>query len=98
MRLYNILKKPIITEKTNSLEMLNNSYVFNVSKDATKIDIKKSILDLYWAYVKSVNIVNVKEKFKHWRKKWMQVKRANFKKAYVTLRDAKAKIDFSVIK
>jgi len=98
MRLYTILKKPVITEKTSSLELKNNSYVFVVSKDATKIDIKTSVFKLYWVNVASVNIVNVREKFKHWRKRWMQIKRSSFKKAYVTLKDDKAKIDFSVVK
>jgi ribosomal protein L23 len=47
MRLYTILKKPVITEKTSSLEMLNNTYVFNISGSATKIDVKKSVKELY---------------------------------------------------
>ena len=97
MRLYTILKKPVITEKTSSLELKNNSYVFVVSKDATKIDIKTSVFKIYWVDVASVNIINVREKFKHWKKR-MQTKRSSFKKAYVTLKDVKAKIDFSVVK
>jgi ribosomal protein L23 len=78
--------------------MLNNTYVFNISGSATKIDVKKSVKELYWVDVASVNIVNVREKFKHSRKRWMQIKRSTVKKAYITLKDAKAKIDFSIIK
>ena len=98
MRLYRILKKPIVTEKTSNLEITQNTYVFNVSKDSTKIDVKKAILDLYWVEVESVNILNTREKFKFGKKRWMQVKRRTEKKAYVTLKDSKAKIDFSIIK
>jgi large subunit ribosomal protein L23 len=47
MRLYRILKKPITTEKSSNLEVVNNTYVFEVSSDATKIDVKKAILELY---------------------------------------------------
>jgi large subunit ribosomal protein L23 len=47
MRLFRILKKPVVTEKTSNLEMNQNTYVFTVSSDATKIDIKKTVLDLY---------------------------------------------------
>ncbi len=97
MRLYRILKKPIVTEKTSNLEVTNNTYVFEVSKDATKIDIKKAILEIYGVEVASVNIVNTRAKFKFGRK-WTQLKRRETKKAYVALKNSKAKIDFSVIK
>ena len=43
MRLFRILKKPITTEKTSNLSLIKNTYVFEVSDDATKIDIKKAI-------------------------------------------------------
>lgn len=98
MRLFRILKKPVVTEKASNLEMKQNTYVFMVSPDSTKIDIKKAILELYWIEVESVNIVNTREKFKYWRKRGMQVKRRSEKKAYVTLKDKKAKLDISVIK
>ncbi len=97
MRIYRILKKPIVTEKTSNLEMTKSCYVFEVSQDATKIDVKKAISEIYWVQVESVNIVHLREKFKFGRK-WMQTKRSAFKKAYVTLKDKTAKIDFSLVK
>jgi len=97
MRLHRILKKPIVTEKTSPLELNNNCYVMEVSKDATKIDIKRSVLDLYGVEVASVNVLNTREKFK-FGKKGLQLRQRTTKKAYITLKDAKAKIDFSVIK
>ena len=42
MRLYNVIKKPIITEKSALQEMKNNTFVIKVLDSATKIDIKKS--------------------------------------------------------
>ncbi len=98
MRLFRILKKPVVTEKTSSLEMKNNTYVFIVASDATKIDVKKAVLDLYWVEVSSVNMLNTREKFKYWKKRGLQLKRRVEKKAYVTLKNEKDKIDFSIIK
>lgn len=98
MRIFRILKKPITTEKTSILEMANNTYVFEVDSSATKIDIKKSIMELYKVEVASVNVLHTREKFKYGKKRWMQLRKRSTKKAYVTLKDTKAKIDFSVIK
>jgi large subunit ribosomal protein L23 len=98
MRLFKILKKPIQTEKASNLEMKNNTYVFIVAPDATKIDIKKAVLDIYGVMVASVNILHTREKFKYSKKKSMQLRKRSQKKAYVTLKDDKAKIDFTIVK
>ena len=69
MRIFRILKKPITTEKTSVLEMNNNTYVFEVDSSATKIDIKKSVLELYKVEVASVNVLHTREKFKYGKKR-----------------------------
>jgi large subunit ribosomal protein L23 len=69
MRIFRILKKPITTEKTSVLEMNNNTYVFEVDSSATKIDIKKSIMELYKVEVASVNVLHTREKFKYGKKR-----------------------------
>lgn len=97
MRLFDIIKKPIVTEKSSLLELKNWCYVLEVSNDSTKIDIKKSILDIYWVEVESVRVLHTREKFKQW-KKGTVVRQRSTKKAYVTLKDANAKIDFSILK
>ena len=97
MRLYRLIKKPIVTEKTSNLELTNNTYVFTVDKSSTKIDIKKAIFELYGIEVSDVNIVNTREKFKNGRK-WPQVRKRSTKKAYVKLRNSEDKIDFSIVK
>lgn len=98
MRLFRILKKPITTEKTSNLSLIKNTYVFEVASDATKIDIKKEINEIYWVEVWSVNVLHTREKFKYGRKKWMQLRKRSTKKAYVTLKDSKAIIDFTITK
>jgi large subunit ribosomal protein L23 len=68
MKLFDIIKKPIVTEKSSSLELNGSTYVLEVSDSSTKIDIKKAILEVYGAEVDSVRIVNTKEKFKQGKK------------------------------
>lgn len=97
MRLYKILKKPVVTEKTSNAEMLNSCYAIEVSRDATKIDIKKAVFEIYWLEVSSVNVLTTRKKFKH-GKKGMQLRKRTTKKAFITLKDKKAKLDFSLIK
>ncbi len=97
MRLYRLIKKPIITEKTSNLEIKNSTYTFLVDKSATKIDIKKAIFEIYWVEVSDVNIVNTREKFKFGRK-GTQIKKRPSKKAYVKLKNPEDKIDFSILK
>lgn len=97
MKLFDIIKKPIVSEKASILEMKNSTYVLEVLDNATKIDIKKAILDIYKVEIQDVRIVSTREKFKQW-KKWTVIKKRAWKKAYVTLKDNKNKIDFSILK
>ncbi len=98
MRLYRLIKKPVTTEKTSNMSLLKNVFVFEVSKDATKVDIKKAISSLYWEEVAKVNIINTREKFK-FGKKWARTYRKKpWKKAYVTLKNPNAKIDYTIVK
>lgn len=98
MRLYRILKRPITTEKTSALTLVKNVYVFEVADDATKIDIKKAISEIYWLEVAEVNILHTREKYKYGRTRNIVLRRRSTKKAYVTLKDPKAKIDFTITK
>jgi len=98
MRLYRIIKKPIVTEKTSSMELKKPVYAFEVDASATKIDIKKAILDVYGVQVAEVNVLTTREKYKFGRKRGMQLRKASMKKAYVTLKNKNDKIDFSLTK
>jgi len=96
MGLFDIVKKPIVTEKSSMVGLKNPTYVIEVSSSATKIDIKKAILEIYKTEVSSVRILNTREKFKQW-KKWIVLRKRSSRKAYVRLKDKKDKIDFSII-
>lgn len=80
---YDILLKPIFTEKSYNQTTNQNKYYFKVHKDANKVDVKKSIEYIYWITPKSVNIVNVPYKG---RARRSLVRRA-YKKAIITLKD-----------
>ena len=56
--MYDIIKMPLLTEKSNSLESLGK-YVFIVSSDSNKIQIKKAIEHIFNVEVKNVNIINI---------------------------------------
>lgn len=98
MRLYRILLKPIVTEKTANMGMAKARYAFEVAPDATKIDVKKAVKELYGVEVADVNILNTREKFKYGRKRGMQIKRRETKKAYITLKNASDVLDVTLVK
>ncbi|MDD3842236.1 MAG: 50S ribosomal protein L23 [Candidatus Izemoplasmatales bacterium] len=54
---YQIIKRPIVTEKTNKLAE-KNQYTFEVDRNANKIEIKQAVEALFNVKVKSVNVIN----------------------------------------
>ena len=80
-----ILLEPKVTEKSSMIGELNNQYVFKVSKNATKPEIKKAVeLMFEGAEVESVQITNVKGKRKIFKR--LPGQRASWKKAYIKLK------------
>lgn len=82
--IYKILKRPLITEKTSDLSMLNK-YIFVVGQTANKSEVKKSVESLYGVSVLGVNIIKVPRRKRH-RGRVMGWK-AGFKKAIVTVKE-----------
>lgn len=58
-----IIKAPIITEKTSDLKA-NNTVVFSVDIHANKTQIKQAVEEIWGVKVESVNTINVKPKTK----------------------------------
>ena len=79
---YDIIRRPIITEKA-TLASENNAIAFEVSIKSSKKQIKAAVENLFNVKVKSVNTLVVKGKVKRFRGKLG--KRRDLKKAYVTL-------------
>ncbi len=82
---YDIVKNPILSEKGTRLSQTDNKYVFRVSRDANKIEIRRAIEKLYKVRVKDVNTMNVPGKKKRLGAKLG--KRPDWKKAVVTLQE-----------
>lgn len=57
---YDIVKKPIITEKTEILRREFNKYTFEVNKKANKIEIKKAVETLFNVKVVDIATLNIK--------------------------------------
>ena len=63
MRAEEIIKAPIVTEKSSS-ELQNGKYTFEVNKKATKIEIANAVEKLFGVKVLKVNTISVKGKQK----------------------------------
>ena len=84
-RLYKVLLAPRVTEKTARVAADSNQYVFEVSSDANKADVRDAVEHLFEVNVESVRIVNMKGKTKAFRMR--PGKRSDWKKAYVRLQE-----------
>lgn len=84
--LHDVLRRPIITEKSNYQAGELNQYVFEVSMNATKQMVKDAIETTFDVDVLRVNIVNVPAKrSRRWRNRRVKVRRSAYKKAIITL-------------
>ena len=86
---YDVLRAPLITEKSTTISEYNQ-VGFKVAIDATKPQIRAAIEALFEVEVKAVNTIVMKGKTKRFRGR--PGRRADTKKAYVTLADG-ASID-----
>jgi large subunit ribosomal protein L23 len=91
MMIYDVIKKPLVTEKTSVAKDDNNVVAFVVDKAANKIEIKEAVEKLFKVEVETVKTVNVAGKVKRYGTR--QGKRSNWKKAYVTLKSG-SNVDF----
>lgn len=84
--IYDILRKPIITEKSSYQSSELNQYVFEVHRKATKAQIKEAVETLFDVTVLRVNVINVPAKrSRRARSRRVLVRRSGFKKAIITL-------------
>ena len=82
---FDILVKPLLTEKVTSLQEQANRVAFMVRLDANKIDIKRAVEAALKVKVKSVNVMKVLGKTK--RQGRFVGKRPDWKKAIITLQE-----------
>lgn len=82
-RLMNILRAPVISEKSSAAQQDKNTLVFKVLKDATKDEIKAAVETLFNVKVEAVRTLNFQGKVRCTARGFG--KRSDWKKAYVTL-------------
>ncbi len=83
--IYDVLKRPVNTEKTRDAHDNANQYVFEVAPAANKIEIRRAVEEIFSVRVTSVRTLIVRGKMRRFRRG--VGKKPNWKKAIVTLRD-----------
>jgi len=89
---YQIILRPVITEKSTLLKDLNREVCFEVDRRANKSEIKKSVEQLFKVKVERVRIQNKRGKMK--RVGRSEGKTKDWKKAYVKLKEGEKMIEF----
>lgn len=88
---HDIIKRPLITEKTSLQKETSNQVSFEVARKANRIEIKKAVEKVFNVNVAGVRTIQVKGKVK--RRGAILGKRKDWKKAVVTLKPGE-RIDF----
>ena len=83
--IYEVLRRPIVTEKTNYMVTKLHQYVFEVSVDANRTRVKDAVEKLFNVTVVRVNIINVPAKRSMRRNRKLMISNPQYKKAVVTL-------------
>ncbi|HMA89235.1 MAG TPA: 50S ribosomal protein L23 [Burkholderiales bacterium] len=82
-RLMKVVLAPVVSEKSTMLADRNRQYVFRVTDDATKPEIKAAVELLFKTKVEAVTVSNVKGKEKRFGR--FSGRRRSWKKAFVCL-------------
>ncbi|PIV20685.1 MAG: 50S ribosomal protein L23 [Deltaproteobacteria bacterium CG_4_8_14_3_um_filter_45_9] len=86
-----IIRRPLITEKSTRQKEENRQYIFEVHRDANKIEIQSAVERLFKVNVLQVRTSNVMGKIKRLGRRYG--KRPDWKKAIITLKEGD-RIDF----
>lgn len=88
---YDLIEKPLVTEKATVLQDIRNQFTFRVHDDANKREIRKAIETLFGVKVEKVNVLNMAGKLRKFR--GVPARTPGWRKAIVTLREGD-KIEF----
>jgi large subunit ribosomal protein L23 len=92
MRVQEIIRRPLITEKSTELRDDKNVIAFEVAKSANKIQVKRAVEAQFKVRVAEVRIANVHGKVR--RQGRFVGRRPDWKKAYVRLVEGEKPIEF----
>ena len=94
MNLYDVIKRPVRTEKSEITRRENNEYTFEVDRRANKIEIRQAVEKIFDVKVVGVNTLVIKAKNKRFRQSIY--KTSIIKKAVVKLKDGEQIAGFDV--
>ncbi len=84
--IYEVLRRPLVTEKSNYQMGKLHQYIFEVSPDASKTLVKDAVETLFDVKVLRVNVINMPAKrTRRARSRRLLVRSSAYKKAIVTL-------------
>jgi large subunit ribosomal protein L23 len=84
--IYDVLRRPLVTEKSNYQVNTLHQYVFEVADGASRTMVKDAVETLFKVKVVRVNIINMPAKHtRRAKSRRMAIRTATFKKAIVTL-------------
>jgi large subunit ribosomal protein L23 len=84
--IYDVLRRPLVTEKSSYQSGKLNQYSFVVADGATRTQVKDAIETLYDVNVVRVNVINVPAKRgRRLRSRRLLVRKVGYKKAIITL-------------
>ena len=92
-RVYQIIRRPIITEKGLGVKEMQHTVVFEVAKDATKTEIKEAVQRVFKVKVDHVRTAIFHGKFR--RRGRAEGFRSDWKKAYVRLAEGEKMIEYA---
>jgi len=97
--LFDVLRRPLVTEKSNFQSSKLNQYTFEVPLAATKMQIKDAVESLFDVSVERVNVINLPAKrTRRARSRRLRVRRSAMKKAVVTLAEGQSIESFEGVK
>ena len=87
-----VLRKPLLTEKSNNMKADKNIVCFEVARHANKIQIKEAVEKMFGVKVVAVTTANVHGKNRRVGRSFG--KKPDWKKAYVKIKEGEKKIEF----
>jgi large subunit ribosomal protein L23 len=99
IEIHEVLRRPLVTEKTSAQSSKLAQYSFEVAKKATRVMVKDAVETLFDVDVVRVNVMNTPAKRgRRARSRRLLVRRSGFKKAIVTLAEGQTLEIFEGVK
>ena len=89
---YDVIRRPVITEKANDLKETEQTLCFEVDRRATALDVRRAVETVFKVKVADVRVMNVRGKKKRLGR--YQGFRPSWKKAYVKLAPDQTMVEY----